>query len=135
MLRVVIWIALIQSGCAFDQPEPIVRTKIRYISEPIPPTPRATCKPLKETCGQMASCAEAAHYPHLHLSEENQPLDRTRRAAGSASKRSMTGFGSLASCATISAISIWRPEPCNPSTTPSARGCHLCLNIRYVPLP
>src|SRR5215510_7457202 len=62
MLRVVIWIALILSGCAFDQPEPIVRTKIRYISEPIPPTSRATCKPLKETGGQMASCAEAAHY-------------------------------------------------------------------------
>jgi hypothetical protein len=24
-------------------------------------------------------------------------------------------------------------KPCNPSTTPSAQGCHLCL--RYVPLP
>ena len=53
--------------------------------------------------------------------------------SGSASKRSMTGFGSLASCATISLISTWRPEPCNPSTTPSARSCHPCL--RYVPLP
>ena len=53
--------------------------------------------------------------------------------SASASKRSTTAFGSLASCATISAISTWRPEPCNPSTTPSARGCHLCL--RYVLLP
>jgi len=61
-LRAVICVALVLSGCALDQPEPIVRTKIRYISEPIPPKPRATCKPLKETCGLMASCAEAAHY-------------------------------------------------------------------------
>jgi len=31
--------------------------------------------------------------PHLHLSQENQPLDRPRRTT-SASKRSTTAFGS-----------------------------------------
>jgi hypothetical protein len=41
-------VALFLSGCALDQPKPIVRPKIRYISEPIPPT-QATCKPLDNT--------------------------------------------------------------------------------------
>src|SRR4029077_20729926 len=51
----------------------------------------------------------------------------------SASRRSTTVFGSSASCTTISASSISNRKPCNPSTTPSAQGCHPCL--RYVPLP
>ena len=42
-------------------------------------------------------------------------------------------FGSSASCTTISASSISNRKPCNPSTTPSAQGCHPCL--RYVSLP
>src|SRR4029077_10141534 len=35
--------------------------------------------------------------------------------------------------ATGAASSISNRKPCNPSTTPSAQGCHPCL--RYVPLP
>ena len=42
----------------------------------------------------------------------------------SASRRSTTAFGSSASCTTISASSISNRKPCNPSTTPSAKGCH-----------
>ena len=53
--------------------------------------------------------------------------------SASASRRSTTAFGSSASCITISASSISNRKPCNPSTTPSAQGCHPCL--RYVSLP
>jgi hypothetical protein len=65
MLRVVACVALLVSGCAVDPPAPIIRTKIvkEYIPEPTPPTPEASCnEPVKRTCGQMATCAEAAHY-------------------------------------------------------------------------
>jgi Integrase core domain len=51
----------------------------------------------------------------------------------SASKRSTTAFGSSPSSTMIWDTSIWSKETCSPSTTPSDRGCHLCL--RYVPLP
>src|SRR5215218_2265708 len=43
-------------------------------------------------------------------------------------------FGSSASCATISASSTWNREPCNPSTTPSGRGCHPCLRYDLSPM-
>ena len=43
------------------------------------------------------------------------------------------GIWIAASCITISASSISNRKPCNPSTTPSAQGCHPCL--RYVSLP
>ena len=47
--------------------------------------------------------------------------------------KSTTALGSSGSCSTISVTSILSREPCNHSTTRSARGCHPCL--RYVPLP
>jgi transposase len=51
----------------------------------------------------------------------------------SESRKSMTAFGSSASCTMISAISTWSREPCRPSTIRSARDRHLCL--RYKPSP
>jgi hypothetical protein len=45
----------------------------------------------------------------------------------------MTAFGSSASCTMISDTSTWSKQPCNQSTTRSARGCHPCH--RYVLLP
>jgi hypothetical protein len=54
-------------------------------------------------------------------------------AKSSESRKSTRAFGLSDSCTTISDISTCSREPCNPSTTRSARGCHLCL--RYVPLP
>src|SRR2546421_638918 len=45
----------------------------------------------------------------------------------SASRKSTTAFGSLASCITISDTSTWSRKPCNLSTTRSVRGCHPCL--------
>jgi hypothetical protein len=64
MLRTITFVAFLVSGCAVDQPSPIVRTRIvkERVMDSAQPTPRASCKPLKETCGLMASCAEAAHY-------------------------------------------------------------------------
>ena len=43
-------------------------------------------------------------------------------------------FGSSASCAMISDTSTWSRKPCNPSTTRSARGCHLCLRYDLLPM-
>ena len=54
-------------------------------------------------------------------------------ASSSASRKSTRAFGSSASCTMISDTSIWSRRPCNPSTTRSARGCH--LSLRYDPLP
>ena len=54
--------------------------------------------------------------------------------SASASRRSTTAFGSSASCATISASSIWSRKPCNPSTTPSGQGCHPCLRDVLLPM-
>src|ERR1700720_3613440 len=54
-------------------------------------------------------------------------------ARNSASRKSMTAFGSQASCTMISDTSTWSRKPCNPSTTRSARGCH--PSLRYVVLP
>src|SRR5438552_5255031 len=39
-----------------------------------------------------------------------------------------------ASCTTISDTSTWSREPCNLSTTRSARGCHLCLRYTLSPM-
>src|SRR5258708_1505685 len=36
--------------------------------------------------------------------------------------------------AAISAASTWSRRPCNPSTTRSARGCHLCLRYNLSPM-
>ena len=55
-------------------------------------------------------------------------------AKGSASRKSTTAFGSSASCTMISDISTWSREPCNPSTTRSARGCHPCLRYKLLPM-
>jgi len=55
-------------------------------------------------------------------------------ANASASKKSTRAFGSSPSCATISDISIWSREPCKPSTTRSARGCHPCLRNNPSPI-
>jgi hypothetical protein len=52
--------------------------------------------------------------------------------SASASRRSTTVFSSSASCTTISASSISNRKPCNPSTTPSAQGCHPCLRYVFV---
>ncbi len=49
------------------------------------------------------------------------------------SRKSMTAFGSSASCTMIWDISTWNRGLCKPSTTRSARGCHPC--VRYVLLP
>jgi transposase-like protein len=55
-------------------------------------------------------------------------------AKNSASRKSMTAFGSPASCSMISDISTWSRKPCNPSTTRSARGCHPCLRYEVLPI-
>jgi hypothetical protein len=60
------------------------------------------------------------------------PLDRLRPSL-LAGQRLGRAFGSSASCTTIWDTSTWSRKPCNPSTTPSARGCHPCL--RYVLSP
>jgi len=43
-------------------------------------------------------------------------------------------FGSSASCIMIWDISTWSREPCKPSTTRSARGCHPCLRYKLLPI-
>ena len=53
---------------------------------------------------------------------------------GSASRKSTRAFGSSASCTTISGTSTWSRRLCNPSTTRSARGCHLCLRYDLSPM-
>ena len=53
---------------------------------------------------------------------------------GSASRKSTRAFGSSASCPTISGTSTWSRRLCNPSTTRSARGCHLCLRYDLSPM-
>ena len=55
-------------------------------------------------------------------------------ARNSASRKSTTAFGSSASCTTILDTSTWSRKPCNPSTTRSARGCHLCLRYDLLPM-
>src|SRR5262249_8708211 len=55
--------------------------------------------------------------------------------SASASRRSTTVFGSSASCTTILASLISNRKPCNPSTTPSAQGCHPCLSYVSLPIP
>ncbi len=71
--------------------------------------------------------------PHLHASQEDQHLDRAGRPdarhQGSRRRHLARQLHALRS-------RIHRPgaeEPCNPSTTRSARGCHPCL--RYVLSP
>src|SRR3984893_9084134 len=78
----------------------------------------------------MSSSLPAAASACIASASTSQPCSPV---SASASRRSMTVFGSSASCTTISASSISNRKPCNPSTTPSAQGCHPCL--RYVPLP
>jgi hypothetical protein len=57
----------------------------------------------------------------------------SRPDSGSASGRSTREFASSPLSTMIWAISTWSSGPCNPSTTPSGPGCHLCH--RYVLLP
>ncbi|MHC2360283.1 hypothetical protein ACVIOG_002424 [Rhizobium leguminosarum] len=52
----------------------------------------------------------------------------------STSRRSVTAFGSSASCAMISDISIWSRGLCKPSRTRSAQGCHPCLRDVLLPM-
>src|SRR6266849_9287594 len=78
----------------------------------------------------MSSSPPAAASACIASASTSQPCSPV---SASASRRSTTVFGSSASCTTISASSISNRKPCNPSTTPSAQGCHPCL--RYVPLP
>jgi len=71
MLRVVVCVALILSGCAVDELEPIVRTKIvkEYIREPgktrtctvttRPMTKQEFCSMGEKTCPRIATCGEA----------------------------------------------------------------------------
>ena len=71
--------------------------------------------------------------PHLHASQKYQHLDRPRRSAprhqGGRRRHLDRQLHALRSRLHRSRSR----KPCNPSTTPSAQGCHPCL--RYVPLP
>src|SRR5690606_35118532 len=49
-------------------------------------------------------------------------------------RKSMTAFGSSASCAMILDISTWNRGHCKQSTTRLARGCHLCLRDKLLPM-
>jgi hypothetical protein len=44
------------------------------------------------------------------------------------------GIWLVSSCTMISDISTWSREPCKPSTTRSARGCHPCLRYTLLPM-
>jgi hypothetical protein len=55
-------------------------------------------------------------------------------ARPSLSRKSTTAFGSSPSCTMILDTSTWSREPCNPSTTPSAQGCHPCLRYALSPM-
>jgi hypothetical protein len=74
MLRNILCVAFLVSGCAIDQPAPIVRTKIvkEYIREPNsilttqtctvttrPMTKQELCGMGEKTCPQIATCGEA----------------------------------------------------------------------------
>ena len=71
---------------------------------------------------------------HLPASQEDQHLDRPRRSKARHQGGRRGHLARQASCTTISDTSTWSRRPCNPSTTRSARGCHLCLRYDLSPM-
>jgi len=70
----------------------------------------------------------------LPAAQEDQTFLPCRPARNSASRKSTTAFGSSASCNMIWDTSTCSREPCNPSTTRSALGCHPCLRYDLLPM-
>jgi hypothetical protein len=98
--------------------------KIRHISTACPILP---IRSMTETFSSLHADGSAC----IARGSTSRPRSPVK---DSASRKSMTAFGSSASCITISDTSTWSRKPCNLSTTRSARGRHPCLRYDLLPM-